>query len=214
MTNPLDKLNLRPFERRLVVAVLVLLFLVVNIVWVWPHFKDWSETKYRLEDARAALATYETAISQKGDYEKKIKEFESEGAAAVAPDDQANQFLRTVQNQAAVSGVSIMSISRQTTATNVFFLEQRQTFTVQANEEQLVDFLYQLGSGDSIIRARGLSLRPNPPRQQLSGNIDLVASYQKNPAAKTAPTAKATAATATKTSAPTPPAKKSTTKKP
>ena len=206
MTNPLDKLNLRPFERRLVVAVLVLLFLVVNIVWVWPHFKDWSETKYRLEDARAALTTYEAAIAQKDDYQKKIKEFESEGAAAVAPDDQANQFLRTVQNQAAVSGVSIMSISRQTTATNVFFLEQRQTFTVQAGEDQLVDFLYQLGSGDSIIRARGLSLRPNAPRMQLSGNLDLVASYQKNPVAKPAP--------ATKTSAPTPPAKKSTTKKP
>lgn len=210
MTNPLDKLNLRPFERRLVVAVAVLLFLVINIVWVWPHFKDWTETKYRLEDARAALTTYEAAIAQKGDYEKKIKEFESEGAA-VASDDQANQFLRTVQNQAAVSGVSIMSISRQSTGTNAFFLEQRQTFTVQAGENQLVDFLYQLGSGDSIVRARGLSLRPNPARQQLSGNLDLVASYQKTVPARAA--AK-TPAAPPRTSPATPPPQKSTTKKP
>jgi Tfp pilus assembly protein PilO len=199
MTNPLDKLNLRPFEKRLVAGICLLLFLVV-IIWICPRPSDWTDAKDQLEGARQTLVTYQNAIAQKADYEKKIREFESEGAAPVAPDDQANQFLRTVQNQAAVSGVSIMSISRQTTATNVFFLEQRQTFTVQANEEQLVDFLYQLGSGDSIIRARGLSLRPNAPRQQLSGNIDLVASYQKKPAAKT--------------SVPTPLPKKSTTKKP
>ncbi len=186
MTNPLDKLNLRPFERRLVVGVAVVLFLVINIVWVWPHFKDWTETKNRLEAARQALVTYQNAIAQRGDYQKKIAAFESEGAAG-NNDDQANQFLRTVQNQAAVSGVTIVSISRQSAGTNAFFLEQRQTFTVQADEEKLVDFLYQLGSGDSIIRARGLSLRPNAPRQQLSGNIDLVASYQKSAAPKGAP---------------------------
>lgn len=208
MTNPLDRLNLRPFERRVVVGILVVVFIVINIVWVWPRFKDWGETKDRLEGARGMLVAYEAAIAQKGDYEKKIKEFESEGAV-VAADDQANQFLRTVQNQAAVSGVSILSNSRQSTGTNAFFLEQRQTFTVQAGEDQLVDFLYNLGSGDSIVRARGLSLRPNTPRQLLSGNIDLVASYQKKTATKTA----AAAPSPRTTLAPLPP-KKSTNKKP
>ena len=192
MNNPLDKLNLRPFERRLVIGVAVLLFLVANAVWVWPHFKDWGETKDQLEGARGMLEKYNKAIAQKKNYESKVREYEAQGAVVEA-DDQANQFLRTVQNQAAVSGVSIMSISRQSTGTNAFFLEQRQTFTVQADEKQIVDFLYSLGSGDSIIRARGLSLRPNPPRQLLSGSIDLVASYQKKSAAKAGtktPTAK------------------------
>lgn len=184
MTNPLDKLNLRPFERRLVVGVLLLLLLIV-IIMICPRPSHWTAAQDRLADARGKLARYETAIAQRGDYQKKIAAFESEGAGNVT-DDQANQFLRTVQNQAAVSGVSILSISRQSSGTNIFFLEQRQTFTVQADEDKLVDFLYQLGSGDSIIRARGLSLRPNPPRQQLSGNIDLVASYQKT-ATKAAP---------------------------
>ena len=185
MNNPLDKLNLRPFERRLVIGVLVLLFIVANSVWVWPHFKDWGEANDRLEGARGMLEKYNKAIAQKKNYEIKVREYEAQGAV-VEEDDQANQFLRTVQNQAAVSGVSILSISRQSTGTNAFFLEQRQTFTVQADEKQIVDFLYSLGSGDSIIRARGLSLRPNPPRQLLSGSIDLVASYQKKSAAKAA----------------------------
>ena len=186
MNNPLDKLNLRPFEKRLIIAVAVILFLVVNGVWVWPHFKDWGEAKGRLEGARGLLVKYNTAIAQKKTYDAKVREFQAEGAE-VAAEDQANQFLRTVQNQAAVSHVNILSTSRQATRTNEFFLEQLQTFTVQADESHLVDFLYSLGAGDSIIRARGLSLRPNPPRQQLSGSIDLVASYQKKPATKAAP---------------------------
>lgn len=184
MTSYLDKLNLRPFEKRLVIGVLILFVIVLNAVFVWPHFKDWGDTKERLTGLQQKLQMWQEAIKQKGEFERKVKTFEAEGAAGVSAEDQANQFLRTVQNQAAVSGVTILGISRQSTQTNAFFLEQLQTFQVQAGEAQLVDFLFTLGSGDSIIRARGLSLRPNPPRQLLAGSIDLVASYQKNSTAK------------------------------
>jgi hypothetical protein len=199
MTGFVNQLNLRPFERRLLVGVAVVLFVVLNLWLVWPHFSDWRKTQERLESARLTQGKYNKAIAQKEEYRKRVGELEAEGEV-VSQEDQANQFLRMVQNQAAVSGVSITSISRQTTRTNEFFLELLQTFTVQAGEEQLVDFLYELGSGDSIIRARGLSLRPNGPRQLLGGNIDLVASYQKNPAAKKpTPLRPATPPTATPT---------------
>ena len=43
----------------------------------------------------------------------------------------------------------------------------------------------------AYVRAvRDLALHPNPPRQALSGNVKLVASYQKNPPKKAAPGAK------------------------
>ena len=32
--------QLRPMERRLAVGVLVVLFLVLNYVFIWPHFSD------------------------------------------------------------------------------------------------------------------------------------------------------------------------------
>jgi hypothetical protein len=50
-----------------------------------------------------------------------------------------------------------------------------------------VDFLYKLGDGNSLIRVRSLSLRPDAPRQNLGGNITLIASYQKKPSARSAP---------------------------
>ncbi len=49
-----------------------------------------------------------------------------------------------------------------------------------------MDFLYKLGSGASMIRVRDLELQPDPPRQRLSANIRLVASYQKNSTAAAA----------------------------
>jgi Tfp pilus assembly protein PilO len=187
MNNPLDRLNLRPFEKRLVVGVVVVLFIVLNALFVWPHFKDWGEMRDRLEGARGLVDKYNRTIAQARGLDQKVKELEA-GGAIVSAEDQANQFLRTVNNQASVSGVTVTSYSRQATVTNGFFLEQLQTISVTARDEQLVDFLYNLGASDSIIRARGLSLRPNASRQQLNGNIDLVASYQKNPPSK--PTAK------------------------
>jgi hypothetical protein len=68
-------------------------------------------------------------------------------------------------------------------------MEQIQTITVASGEKELVDFLYNLGSGDSLVRVRDLSIRPDPPRQQLQANITLIASFQKNVkvAAKPAP---------------------------
>jgi hypothetical protein len=110
-----------------------------------------------------------------------VKKFESEGEF-VAPEDQGINFMRTIQAQSAQSGVAIINTSRQITHTNdAFFVEQVENINVLATEDQLVDFLYKLGSGASMIRVRDLELQPDPPRQRLNANIRLVASYTKSP---------------------------------
>jgi Tfp pilus assembly protein PilO len=87
--------------------------------------------------------------------------------------------MRVIQSQSAESGVGIASTSRQTTHTNEFFVELVQNINVIATDQQLVDFLYKLGSGASMIRVRDLELQPDPVHQHLNANIRLVASYQK-----------------------------------
>ena len=46
--------QLRPTERRLVVGVLVIVFLVQNAWYVWPHFSDWSDLRGRADAASTA----------------------------------------------------------------------------------------------------------------------------------------------------------------
>lgn len=173
--------QLRPLERRLAVGVLVIVFLVLNYVFVWPHFSDFGKLRERGDSARRKLKLYQTAIAQSATYAAQVKKFEGQGGF-VAPEEQSFNFLRAIQSQAAQSGVGIVNTSRQITHTNdTFFVEQVQNINVIADDQQLVDFLYKLGSGASMIRVRDLELQPDASHQHLNANIRLVASYQKSP---------------------------------
>ena len=173
--------QLRPLERRLAVGVMVALFLVLNYLFIWPHFSDWSRLRYGMEDARHKLELYRTTIAQSTQYAALVKKMEGQGGA-VAPEDQAINFIHTIQMQSAHSGVGIINMPRQVTRTNEFFVELAQSITITATDQELVDFLYKLGSDASMIRVSDLELQPDPPRQHLNGNIRLIASYQKGTA--------------------------------
>lgn len=188
--------QLRPLERRLAVGAVVVLILVLNWVFVWPYFSDWSNLRHRLDDAQRKLKLYQTATNQIPALEAQVKTFESQGEF-VAPEDQAINFLRTIQSQSAQSHVSIVSTSRQMTRTNdAFFVEQVLNINVVSGDEQLVDFLYKLGSGASMIRVRDLELQPDAVHQHLVANIKLAASYQKKPGASAPAPASSKSATA------------------
>ncbi len=202
MNSYLSRLN--PAERRFVVAVGLVFFLVINIFFVWPHFSDWGNLRRRLANSRNKLASYETAIQQKPKADAEMKKLASEGSYVPA-EDQSIQFLRTIQVQAAQSGVGIQSSSRSFTSTNQFFMEQAQTISILSGEKELVDFLFNLGSGNSLVRARDISVRPDQSHQKLNANITLVASFQKRAKAP-APAAKPAAANLK----PAPPAKPAT----
>ena len=198
MTSYLDRLNLRPFEKRLVVGVVAVLFVVLNLWFVVPHFSDLRQARDRRADSIKKLDRWKAEIDQTSKYQSGIDKFAREGLD-VPPEDQVNQFARAIQDQQARSGVGIQQFGKTTTQTNQFFLELTQLISVQSGEPQLVDFLYNLGSGNSLIRVRDLSLKPDAPRQNLGGTIKLVASYQKTrpkKAASASPTT-VTAQTAT-----------------
>jgi hypothetical protein len=176
--------GLRPFEKRVVVGVGALFFVVLNALFVWPHRSDLVAVKSRMEDAKQRLTLFENEIAQKPKYERLVHDLESEGLA-VPPEDQAFQFNNAINLQAGQSGVRIMSNGRLTTTTNQFFIEKSQNISLQSGEPQLVDFLYNLGSGNSLIRVRDLDLRPEPNHHELVANVKLVASYQKKLSTRT-----------------------------
>lgn len=193
--------RLSSFERRFVMGVALIVFVLLNAMFVWPKFSEWNRLQFRLTKARDKLARYQDEIAKMPTYQKLVRELESEGLS-VPPEDQTVNLMLTVQSQAAQSGVTIVANRPQPARTNEFFLEQAQSLTVTAGEGELVDFLYHLGAGTSLTRVRDLSLMRDPSGHQLRADIKLVASYQKKPPVRAAPAAPAAAATAARVSRP------------
>ncbi|HXF09796.1 MAG TPA: hypothetical protein VN625_03355 [Desulfuromonadaceae bacterium] len=172
--------QLRPMERRLAVGVLVIFILVLNWLFIWPHFSDLSRLRDRIRIAEGKLAEFQTVIADRAKYDDLVKKYESAGSF-VPPEDQAINFMRAVQTQAAASSVAIGNYSRPQTHQEQFFTEQVQGINVVATDAQLVDFLYKLGLSASMVRVRDLELQPDVPHQHLNVNMQLVASYQNKP---------------------------------
>jgi hypothetical protein len=198
--------QLRPLEKRLVVGVGAVLFVVLNAWFVVPHFSDWGKTKARMYNAQRDLKKFQDEITHVEGFEaKKVKTLETEGLA-VPQEDQAATLQSTIRDHERQSGIVIGSWGTINTRTNdPFFVEKLINLQAQSKEQQLVDFLYNLGSGNSLIRVRSLGLKPDPSHQLLQASITLVASYQKKPAPK------AVAPAAQPAKAPTPTPKTATT---
>lgn len=173
--------RLNSTERRFVVGVVVVFFLVVNIVWVWPHFGDWSETQGRMKAARSLLGTFQNGTNMIPELKKQTDKYLGAGQI-VQEENQALDFARLVQNQTMSFGIIPQGTStrRDTGPTNSFFMEQVETMSFDSTEKQLVDFLYSLGAtSNSLIRVKVLSVQPDPSHQRLASRLTLVASYQK-----------------------------------
>jgi Tfp pilus assembly protein PilO len=176
--------RLSSVERWFIIIAIIVVFAVVNFVFVFPRFNDWSVLTNRMSDAREKLKKYEDMIAQTPSFSNQITKLEGENSA-VPQEDQAINFLTAIQGQAVQSGVSIQVNNRSPERTNQFFLERAQTLSTQSGEAQLVDFLYNLGTGSSLIRVRALSISRDPTQQQLKANMTLIASFQKKPAVRT-----------------------------
>lgn len=188
MISWLDRFNLSTQERRWVVGALLAVFVVLNLMLVWPHFHDLARVQEDLKKSRETLTTYQKEVDQLPLLKARFSKLEGAGMA-VPTSEQAIQLARTISSQANASGVRIndtrQSQSRSAgNKTNDFFDEQLVTLTFDAGDKELVDFLAKLGSGNSVIRVRELTLKTDPSQTRLIGGLTLVASYQKDRAAK------------------------------
>jgi hypothetical protein len=176
--------QLRPLEKRLVVGVGTVLFIVLNAWFVWPHFSDWDRVKMRMAKAEETLNMFQTNVAQKSVIQAKVTKLSATGAD-VALEDQGTHLENTILSEQAKLGISPGPSGRITPKPTQFFVELSKNLSVQCREQQLVDFLYNLGTGNSMIRVRSLTLRADPSHQQLAANITFVASYQKKPVSRT-----------------------------
>lgn len=177
-----DQLNLKPHERRILVLTMLMVFVVLNMLFVWPHFGDLRKTKARREKSAQTLTQYQEEIARIPTYEARLRTLESQGST-VLPEAQALKLMVAVQRKARESKVTITGSRPLNTGrasnTNLYFDEQTVAVDITTGDKELVDFLVALSLGDSMIRVRDLDLRPDSGRHVLNGRVTLVASYQR-----------------------------------
>lgn len=179
MTSFFDKLNLRPQERRLVVVVGLLVFVLLNMWFVWPFFDEWGKVQGNIAKNRRTLEKYEREVGRKAQYQAQQKELESTGSEMLSNDV---ELQRIVQSQAAGTGVQISSLTAvkgSGAVTNQFFQEQTLSVQFSSGGKEIVDFLVGVAAGNSMVRVRDMNLRPDPGQTKLGGTIMFVGNYQR-----------------------------------
>ena len=180
MSSPLDQLNLRPQEKRVLVVVAFLIFVVLNFWLVRPLFGQWGKVNDELDKTRKTLARYQDEVAKAPQLERMGEELRKSGSEVLTAELQ----LQTLVNEQALnSGVNVSrnapGVRSATGRTNQFFEDQGLTIDFTSPSTNLVQFLVGLASGNSMIRVQDLNLRPDPSGTRLAGSILFVASYQK-----------------------------------
>jgi Tfp pilus assembly protein PilO len=183
MKSIFDKLNLGALERRIVVGAMLVLFVVVNAMFVWPHFQDWNKVQLEIAKAQKLLADYQKEVDQLPKLEKKETELKGVGGAQLASSEMALALMRTVDAKASASGIVVVNrIPGQSGGQNAnsYFDEQTLRISFQnTGDAELVKFMVSLGENNSTIRIRDLTVKPDPSQMKLMGELTMVASYQK-----------------------------------
>jgi hypothetical protein len=187
VNNFLDQLNLTPQERRIVVAIGLVVIVVLNFLFVWPHFSEWNRIRNELQTMRNNIETYNQKIAldtnpNNGLQKQLAKLVRQEGTGVM---DKQVQLQSTIMTQARRTGVNVSNYNPGGShpQTNEFFEEESIKITFDSQEPQLISFLYNIGGDPAMIRVSELELAPQDQnRYRLKGAITLTANYAKRAA--------------------------------
>jgi len=191
MLDFLDRLKLTPSERRLVVVIGAVVFLVVNYWLVWPRFGDFAALSHEIETLDQKREQYEKEVARRPAYDALLRKLQAAGSVLPAGEERI-QFRSDMERLAREVGIAVPRWGEVLpergvgTATNAFFESISLSMSqISGAEEQFVEFLHRVGSSNSTIRVKELTLAPGnyDPRAQgktnLVGTVKLVASVQK-----------------------------------
>ena len=190
-TSLFDKWGLSPQERRFVVIVAVVVFILINWWVIIPMFGDWGRYNQRISDTGKLVDKYKAEIQKKAEYERQLRELQRTSGQDVASEEAALRLHQEVINNANLTGLgygTITPVNRSSTAptstkTN-FFDEASVNVSINTGEKELIDFLVRLADKDLLIRAKSMDIGPDQSQTRLQGNLTLVKSFQRKQATR------------------------------
>jgi len=181
MKSLFDRLNLRPHERRLVVIVLMVIFVLLNMWFVWPYFGDWGRIENEIQKNRTTLGKYQAEIARRPKYEADQKNLETTGSEMLASE---TDLQRIIEAQAAGANVQLgrrTPLRGQGVKTNQFFQEGGLAIDFTSGGKEVVDFLVGIAAQNAMIRVRDMRLALDGTQTKLSGTMTFVGNFQARP---------------------------------
>ena len=138
-----------------------------------------EQTNVKISKIKRNLQSWQKELNSVSSYKNRIKELEGM-SSAVVKEEQEVDMSRAINKLEALSGINVSRQGRVNSETNTFFIEKSMRIDFSGKENQIVDFLWKLSEGDSLVRVSEMRLRPDKNRYKLEGWMELTASYQKN----------------------------------
>ena len=171
MSSFLNKLNLRPNELRLVVVVASVVLVVLYVLSLSPvqRVEAAPEAKKATWSRRSGATT--TEIDRDAAYQKELAELQGERAArryrGPGPGHAAHRQLPGRPARRDRSTATLPARAPPAGWARPTPSSRRHTGTINfvAEESALVNFLYALSSGNSLIRVSSMTLNPDQPHE-------------------------------------------------
>lgn len=179
MIEVMDRVGIRPQERRSVILLLLGLLVVGNVVWMFmgPELLRLQGSLKDFEEKNAALADLPKLIKE---MEKEVQTLETE-TGGVTDGRQAQKLMEEIESKARRSGLNFTRSRGQSGSSrkNQDFEEAKRTVSFQSGLIDLVEFLKNVSEGKSMIRVSNMTIMPTTDRKQLKVDLTFTASYPK-----------------------------------
>ena len=178
MIEALNRIGVRPQERRAVILLLLGFLVVGNVVWLFMGpdlFKLQSSLKVFENKAMAALPDLVEKL------ENEVKTLTAE-TGAVTDGRHAQQLVKNIDSKARRMQLNFTrskELGSSSRKKDQDFLEAKRQVTFQSDLIDLVVFLKKIAEDKSMIRVSKMDIKPTRDRQNLAVDLTFTASYPK-----------------------------------
>ena len=179
MIEALDRMGIRPQERRSVILLLLAFLIIGNIAWLIMGPKllqlQTSRDQYREENKAAA-----NLVELRDTLKMEVETLSAE-SGMVSDGRQAQKLMEDIESKARRSGLNFTASRGQSVSSrsNQDFEETKRIVSFQSSLVDLVNFLKNVSEGQNMIRVSSMTIQPTNDRQQLKVDLTFVASYPK-----------------------------------
>ena len=183
MIELLDKLNVRPEERRYVLAGIILVLVLIASLWVVMSAKNqYAILAKRHRETSEKTLMWQKVAANMSQYSEKVESLQGH-AEALGSMEKASEMFQTVRRRGTESGLEIMGTQfdpRQKTEDEAFFDQLKMRIDFVSGNRELVLFLDKLTDEKSRIRVQDMDLQPDGrDRKRLKGNIKILANFSR-----------------------------------